>query len=238
MIDDTFATRDLVADVNHAAVYRVVTISNRTVRVLIGDHRRLVEECSDSWPMVRSSYETTTSWGNEVVRRLRAEQRRLPLSTVVAGVERSVRHAGAAIDPLSTIGVIPGNHDRTSWVDLHNAAWPLVADWLRTGQARALERLDWARSACRYAGGLDEVWTLANDGRVELVVVGESLAMAARLDDRHGLQRADHEREARGVVDDLVDDILEAVLRHGGNAVIVGDAQLQDHQRIAATLRY
>jgi hypothetical protein len=35
-----------------------------------------------------------------------------------------------------------------------------------------------------------------------------------------------------------VDELIEAVLRHGGKAVVVNDGQLETHQRIAAVLRY
>ena len=39
-------------------------------------------------------------------------------------------------------------------------------------------------------------------------------------------------------VDDVVDEIIEAVLRHGGGAVVVGDGRLGPDQRIAAVARY
>ena len=87
---------------------------------------------------------------------------------MLAGVQRSVR--GLA-PHLVAIGFVPGNHDRSSASQLHHAAWPLVVDWLRTDETRALEMLDQARSAHRYAGGIDEIWPLAHDGRIDTVVV-------------------------------------------------------------------
>ena len=40
------------------------------------------------------------------------------------------------------------------------------------------------------------------------------------------------------MIDDIVDETIEAVLRHDGTAVIVADGELVDHARIAAVLRY
>ena len=236
VIDDTFATRDLVADLNRTACYRVLTISDRKTRLLIGDRQGLIEERTDPWPLVRQDDQTGASWTREVAQRVHTEHTQRPLSTIIAGVERTVRQT---ITPslLDTIGYIRGNHDRTSWIELHNQAWPLVSDWLRTDRSRAMNALDHARSTSRYAGGIDEIWPLANDGRVELLVVEDSYALPARIDLSLQLERTD-DREAPDVVDDIVDDTIEIVLRYGGNAVIVADDHLENHDRIAAVLRY
>lgn len=234
VIDETFATRDLVADLNRTARYRVVTVSDRVVRLLLGDRARLVEERSDRWPMVREG-EGASAWTRAVARNLSDDNATNPLPTVVAGVDHTVRHHLTPL-PFDTIGFIAGNHDRTSWVDLHNAAWPLVSDWLRSDGKRAIDALSKARSACRFAGGIDEIWPLANEGRVKTLVVEDRFAVPARLVD--GLLELTEDREAPDVVDDIVDETIEAVLRQGGTAVIVAPDDLGEHGRIAAVLRY
>ncbi len=235
VIDDTFATRDLVADLHRTATFRVVTVSEHVVRMLYGNERRLAESVDDRWPLIREEEQSLASWTRAVVHALRAEQRRHTVPTVVAGVERSVRRAlGSAA--LDAIGIVAGNHDRSGWTDLHRAAWPLVAGWIDVQQMKAIERLDSAKSQRRYAGGVDEVWTMAMEGRIELVVVEDTYAVAARVLEGH-LQPTD-QVEAPDVVDDVVDEIIEAVLRHGGGAVVVGDGRLGPDQRIAAVARY
>lgn len=235
VVDDTFATRDLVADLHRTATFRVVTVSERVVRMLYGNERRLAESVDDRWPLIREEGQSVSSWTRAVVHALRAEQRRHRVPTVVAGVERSVQRALGSAE-LDAIGVVPGNHDRSGWDDLHRAAWPLVAGWVDAQQLKALERLDDARSQRKFAAGVDEVWTMAIEGRLELVVVEDTYAVAARILDGH-LEPTD-DVEAPDTVDDVVDEIIEAVLRHGGGAVIVGDGSLADHDRIAAVTRY
>jgi Bacterial archaeo-eukaryotic release factor family 3 len=235
VVDETFATRDLVADLHRTATFRVITVSEHVVRMLYGNERRLAESVDEQWPLVREEDQTVASWTRAVVHALRAEQRRHPVPTVVAGVERSVRRALGAAE-LDAIGVVPGNHDRSGWSELHRAAWPMVAEWVEGEQLKALDRLDTARSQRRFAAGVDEVWTMAMEGRLELVVVEDTYAVAARVLDRH-LQPAD-QVEDPDVVDDVVDEIIEAVMRHGGGAVIVPDGRLAEHERIAAVARY
>jgi Bacterial archaeo-eukaryotic release factor family 3 len=235
VIDDTFATRDLVADLNRTALFRVVTISDRKTRLLIGDKVRLVEVRTDTWPMIRAEEQAVPMFTRDVAQNLGAEHSASPLPTVIAGVDRTVRKT---IDPamFDAIGLIPGNHDRTSWTDLHAAAWPLVCDWLRTDRDRAFQALARARSTRRFAGGLDEIWSLANEGRVETLVVEDGYAVPARLADGR-IERVEN-REEPGVIDDLVDETIEAVLLHGGTTIIVPDGDLGDNDRIAAVLRY
>lgn len=234
-VDDTFTTRDLVADLNRTALYRVVAVSDRTTRLFIGDRQRLVEQRDGTWPLARTDEHTPTTWARDVTHRLRVEHANYPLPTVVAGVQRSARRYAPRHD--HTIGVVPGNHDRTSATDLHHAAWPLVSDWLRADAARALDQLVQARSSNRYAGGIHEIWPLANDGRVATLVVENGYTLAARIDSNNQVEPASDPFRP-DVHDDIIDDTIETVIQRGGSAVIVNDGTLAGSERIAAVLRY
>ncbi len=235
IIDETFATRDLVADLNRTAQYRVLSVSDKAARLFLGDRHRLVEERSDNWPLVREPEMNTTAWNARLSAAVREEHQRLAVPTVFAGVERSVRKAMSGID-VSTIGVIPGNHDKTGWAPLHNLAWPLVTDWLRSDRTRALQLLEQARSQKRYAGGIEEVWVLANAGRIEHLIVEEGYAVAATLEGDRVIPASD--ATAPGVIDDLVDEAIEVVIAKGGSVVLMANGDLFNSDRIAATLRY
>jgi hypothetical protein len=235
-IDDTFTTRDLVADLNRTALYRVITISERRARLLLGDRRRLVEQRDEVWPLTRVEEHTATTWARDVDQRLDDERAAQALPIVIAGVQRSVRRlAGSAL--TDSIGLIPGNHDRTPAGELHALAWPIVADWLRTDATRALTQLDQARSANRFAGGIHEIWPLAREGRIATLVVESDYALPARIDEHDQLHPA-ADAHHPDVNDDIIDDTIETVLQQGGRTIIVNNDTLADHQRIAAVLRY
>jgi hypothetical protein len=220
---------------NRTATYRVVTVSDRKARLLLGDRHRLVEERGRPWPLLRDDDQSLAQWSRSVSHAVRAAQRQFPLPTVVAGVDRSVREL-LKIDGVELIGTVPGNHDRTGWADLHSLAWPLVVDWLRSDAARARAQLDDARDRHRYAGGLDEVWELAHEGRVELLVVEEDYEVAARVRDGRLVRAKD--TWAPDVIDDAVDELIETVLRNGGRAVLVPSGDLGELDHVAAVLRY
>jgi hypothetical protein len=235
VVDDTFATRDMVADLNRTAVFRVITVSDRKARVLIGDRNRLAELRDDRWPLVRDEEESPTAWQRTMTDALEAECLGHDIPTVLAGVARTMRDVQRSIQ-RTPIATITGGHDRTGWAELHRLAWPLVVDWMRQDGQRAMQRLEDARGARRFAGGLDEVWSLAHDGRVQLLVVEEGYDVPARLDDGRLVPTSD--ALGPGVIDDAVDELIEAVLLRGGEAVIVPSDTLADHDRVAAVLRY
>jgi Bacterial archaeo-eukaryotic release factor family 3 len=275
-IDETFATRDLVADLNRTAVYRVVTVSEQMTRVFLGDRIRVVEERNTVWPLHRTEEQSLAAWNRTVLQHLRNEHATFPLPTVIGGVARSVRSlvgetrsslasSTSALSPalsnaagsrgpvavgssfrlsdcFDAVGFFHGNHDRSNWSELHRAAWPLVSDWLRTESNRALFRLEQAKSSARFAGGIDEIWPLAKDGRVELLIVEESYSLAVRLAENEQLRRAP-DPDAPDVVDDIIDEVIEEVLLQGGQVVFVADESLvastgSGEDRIAAILRF
>ena len=235
VIDETFATRDLVADLNRTAVYSVLTVSDAMVRAFLGDRQRLVEQRSEQWPLKRPDDTSDTVWSQQVDAAARAMYLEVPIPVVTAGVDRSTNRLIDAV-ALEVVGHIGGNHDRTAASDLHTLVWPVVLDWKALQQDRALEQLDQARSSKRYASGVDEIWALASEGRVDLLVVEDDYSMSARLDDNGHLHPT--EDRDRDVIDDVVDEIIEAVIQNGGHTTFVGPSTLDQHGSMAAVLRF
>ncbi len=236
VVDSTFATRDLVADLARTAAFRIVTVSEQCSRMFLGDRNSLVEVHDETWPLRRPDESSDTLWARAVFDAAAAATTDLPLPTVVAGVERTLLRVGVE-GAVPCVGVLHGNHDRASANDLHPLAWHMVERHLERDRARALERLDRARSGRRFAGGIDEVWSLALDGRVDLLLVEESYELSACRGPGETLLPA-ADRGGADVIDDIVDETIEAVLLRGGRTVVVPDRELDDHGRIAAVLRY
>ena len=234
VVDNTFATRDLVVDAQRTLSFRVITVSDHTCRLLLGDRSRLAEQKDDLWPLHRTE-ESSDGWLRSIKTALTNDPSLREIPTVIAGTPRAAREAARVVD-INMIGIVAGNHDRTSWVALHQDAWPLVAQHLDDEDAQALANLDTARGINRYAGGINEVWELAEQGRVELLVVERSYEFPARLHDGH-LSSAD-DVESPDVIDDAVDELIEAVLMKRGRVAIVADGELTEHGRIASVLRY
>jgi hypothetical protein len=81
------------------------------------------------------------------------------------------------------------------------------------------------------------VWRLAQEGRGQLLLVEKNYHVPAVLSENGDLILV----EAVGgteVIDDAVDEIIEAVLTKGGQVTLVDDGSLEEYQKIALILRY
>lgn len=117
VIDETLATRDLVADLNRTAVYRVLAVSDSAARAFAGDRQQLIEERTDDWPLLCEEGTSDTIWSQTIgaaAKRLHAEH---SVPTVTAGVERSTKSLLDA-SALEVVGHVSGNHDRSSASEL------------------------------------------------------------------------------------------------------------------------
>ncbi len=240
VVDETFATRDLVAHVHRSVRFSVVGLSERTAYLYAGsvDHLRAVDR--DPFPLHRDDGEPDAAWLRRAVGAVdglavagTVERRGVPL--VLAGSERVVAEVRRRTR-APVLGVVRGSVERSSWADVHQRVWPTVESWLDEREREALARLDAARGARRYAAGIDETWSLALDGRVDLLVVEQSFEYAVRV--VRGQLEPAADVEAPDVVDDVVDELIEAVAVRGGDVVLVPDGRLVAAGRVAAALRY
>jgi len=74
-------------------------------------------------------------------------------------------------------------------------------------------------------------------GRGNLLLVEEDFHYPARLDETGERLEAAEDPAAPGVMEDAVDEIIEAVLSKKGQVVFVDNGRLEAHQSIALVLR-
>ena len=256
VVDPTFATRDLVRALAARPRFRVVVVSDATVRVLEGEPGALVEVDRRVAALGASPAATRRARGRrdrvEGDRRRRRGATRLrqaavavrarhaadPLPIVVAGVTRQVAAWTSAFGSAdAVVGTIAGNHDTTPAHRLDVLATPVIDDHLRRERRAALAQLaatDPERSAC----GIDAVWSAAGAGRIELLCVEETFVYPARPDHARNRLQPDDDLDRPEVLDDAIDEIIETVRLGDGRVVTVHDGALAGCGRIAARLRW
>ena len=257
VVDATFATRDLIHALHRSPKYRVLVLSEHSTCLYAGCGAVLAEVAGS--PILAAEAHSNgrgerarMTADRSVLRdgRLRRyvgnvdavltphiRGRELPL--ILVGATRRV----AAFRDHSThralvADAVVGGFERTSPRELAERVWPSIARMLTTQRGEALRELDGAIGKHRAAFGVDEVWSLANEGRGTLLIADEHYEFPARIGIDTGLLEAAEDVTHPDVVDDVVDEIIEIVLAKGGRVAIVSDGTLGDHGRIAMTLRH
>ncbi|HIK45195.1 MAG TPA: hypothetical protein IGR64_09950 [Leptolyngbyaceae cyanobacterium M65_K2018_010] len=134
-------------------------------------------------------------------------------------------------------GTITGNFDKVTVSELVPQVLPIVRAERQKQRAEALDALDTAMNEGKVVSTIEEVWRLANEGRGQLPLVEKGYHVPAVVAENGGLKVVD-EPGGTDVMDDAVDEIIEAVLAKGGEVMLMEDGALPDHRSIALTLRY
>jgi len=257
-VGPVFAIRDLVQALNRSPRYRVLVLSEQPTRLYEGVREMLHEVRAGGFPLTHEGPGGATNlpggWGQRRSAHRDERHRQFfrtvdeaygavaagdPLPLVLTGVEKFV----AAFREVSEHGddivsVLPGSYDATPPHELAALVLPLIDAALHARRGEALARLEAAVGAGRFAAGLQEVWGMSRDGRVDLLLVEEEYRAPARIAPGGvGLLPPDAE-VGPDALDDAVDDIVEAVLAHGGQVVFTDPGSLAAQQQIAAVLRY
>jgi hypothetical protein len=258
IIDETFATRDLVFALNRTPRYWVLALSEKPTRLFDGVRDNLEEIINNNFPMVHTGAggEGTLPGGSGVnISAYRDERHRQffrqvdanfgelakvdPQPLVVVGVDRYLSFFdGVTSHKNLIISTMTGNHDKTAAHDLAKLVWPLVKENLATQRLAKLDALNAAVGARKFASGIEHIWRLADEGRVATLLVEEDFHFPATVDES-GLQlTAAEDATAPGVIDDAVDELIEAVMAKGGEIQFLDNGSLKAHNRIAAITRY
>jgi hypothetical protein len=254
VIGETFVTRDLLRAMQRSDRYRALVLSARVARLFEGNGDVCTEVIEGGFPMQspprpaanaphrdlpvheRKSEEDHRFVFRSVDRALNERGSADPLPLVVVAVERDL----AYFDDVTAhgrliVGRVKGDHTHDGAAAIARLTAPVAAAHFRQRRHDATATVDRAAGA-QLAVGVHDCWLPATTGRGRLLVVEDGYRYRARLVD--GALVATDDEPAPGVIDDAVGEMIDAVLLHGGDAVIVDTGALGDHGPVALVLRF
>ena len=258
IVGENFLTRDLIFAVNRTPRYWTLVLTEKPTRLFEATRDDLIEIQEEGFPLVhegpggeqalpggfgvrKSAYrdERHRQFFRQVDSALRPFMADDPLPLAVVGVDRYLAFFNEVTDHKDAIlATLAGSHSRTTAHKLGQLVWPLVKAGLVEQRLQRLAELDRVICERRFASTIGEVWRMANQGRGRLLLVEEDYHFPGRLDETGVHLLPAEDPTAADVIDDAVDEIIDTVLSKGGQVVFVDNGQLENHQRIALTLRF
>lgn len=258
VVDQTFATRDLVYALNRSPRFWVLALSEQTTRLYEAWRDTLIEVAHNGFPMAHEGPGATaplpggygiskSAYRDERLRQFfrqidaafgkMAATNRLPL--ILAGVDRNLAFFNeVSANKNLMAATLTGSHDKSPAHELAKLVWPLMQEHLARQRREVLQELEAAVKAGKYASGIDAAWRMAHEGRGAVLLVEEDFHYPAQVD-ASGLRLTPvSELAGPEVFDDAVDELIEAVLDKNGRVVFVENGALAAHQRLAMILRY
>ena len=243
IVDENFATRDLVFALNRSPRYWTLALSEKPTRLFEGVHDTLVEIKEGEFPMthVRPGGAKSLPGGFGIKRSAILDEydqhffRHVdeafghflvndPLPVAVVGVQRNLAFfEEVSKHNKSTLCTLEGSHDKTSPHELGALVWPLVQEGLANQRKEIFNQLEKAIGAKLFASGIQSVWQAAQAGRGAILLVEQGFHTSARFYSIEiNLIPTDDPAEA-GVLDDAVDELIETVMAKGGQVVFTED---------------
>ncbi|MCC7232611.1 MAG: hypothetical protein IT242_06675 [Bacteroidia bacterium] len=137
------------------------------------------------------------------------------------------------------IGYVDGNFERSAPEELSASLQPVVRQWKAKELEKSLRVLDQAVNDNLYSAGITEVWRAAAEGRGRILFVERDYRIKARYgNDAYTILPDDQPGSVRNRIEDAVDDIIEMVLRNGGEVVFTDNGRLESYMHIALVNRY
>jgi hypothetical protein len=267
MVGDSFEIRDLLYKDNFSVPYLVILLSKNQIRLFKGLLDELEEIIDESFPLsYEEEYEYnppsrgTPFTGHTTVRNFEKEKSSLQeirfqqfchkadkllnqyvttLPIILLGVEKDIAwFQKVSAHSTNLVLTIDGNYDYLNQKQLTDIIWPVMFEHLQHQRALLIKELDEKLGGHLVVSGIQNVWQATKEGKAFKLLVEKDFRKSGFITD-DGYQF--HERPTSKpykIVTDAVDDIMEMVLKMGGQVFFTDNQLLKDYQQIALITRY
>lgn len=250
VLDNTFATRDLVLALQRTPRHVVLVLNSREARLFDSVNGSLLPAATNAFPMrsqrprrsvaTRPSLEQADAadFYRVVDRRLGSYRAVHPSPLVLAGPSAALAAFTAGAKNVGRLaGTLVGNHLDAQLGELAALTRPVIQRYLASREQEAVELLDVRTAQRRVASGMQAAWLSSRTERPEMLAVEQGLFYPARISADGHTVALDPEVDDPDVIDDAVDELIEHVLIRGGWVAFVGDGALARHGGVALTHR-
>ncbi len=252
IIDDTFATRDIIRAVNRSTSYYTLSLSMKYARLFECYRDQFLEIDTAGFPAenpaetereeplsdeMKNNY--SINFFKQVDNNFLSFYNQNPKPLALIGIIKNLGYYRKIAEKSNAIiAEINGNHDETPPEGIAKIVWPAVREETLKNRRRMLDKMQDAIDNLKFASGLDEVWRLANEGRGATLFVEEGYYQPVKFNEEGTSFVPVEDYREPGTVDDLVDEIVEQVISTGGEVVFPENGTLSQYERIAMILKY
>lgn len=265
IIDDTFAVRDLVREINDAVHYHVLIISRTSARLIEAFNDRPIREFDSQTALQAGSFPAENpflfaakgldraqipneaanlkEFFNRVDKSLQEIQNNLGndrLPVIIVGDTRNVSFFKEVCDqPSDIIGTV------TSVSDLKVAAekiipevLPVLAEYRLNRAQTALQHLAQARNAHQLLTDYSTIFRAIAEGNAARLFIRQGFIQPGVIDFDKKIVVIHEDATSSAVTDDIVDTFIELVMQQGGEICFLSAEQLGEEKPLSLQTRY
>lgn len=253
VIDNNFATRDLVRAMHQETSYYVLVLSRQNARLIEAFNDKVVKEFEGDFPFRNDLYATdrqelSTNKGtdnlieeffNRVDKLVQAAIKENPLPILLATETRNVHHYTRVADKKhDIIGHINKNRDDEKAHHIIPEAWEVVRTITREKNAARIAELLKGVSEAKVTTELSAIWNALQEGRGKTLFIRKGFFQPARIAENRVVPVERSVQDKPGIIDDIVDEMIEINLAFGGDNVFLEGREMEKFGNLALLTRF
>ncbi len=255
VIDNTFATRDLVRAMHSESNYYILVLSQQKVRLIEAFNDKVVAEAGKPFPMENTRFYPASKaelsnagrqtnliaeFFNVVDKEVNKHRKDNPLQVLICSDESNYHEYLKIADQKQSIFDTWLNGNRVEEKPHHIVAeaWKIVNEYTIAKNNARKDELKQAVGRNRVLSDTSEIWRAIKQGRVQTLFIEQGKFQPAILENDHIEYVPDNFRDKKGVVDDIYDELIEANMNYGGDVVFLPKGELTKFNGFGAITRY
>jgi hypothetical protein len=255
VIDNTFATRDLIRAMHMEANYYVLVLSQDKVRLIEAFNDKVVKEFGSPFPMENTQFDNINrmepvvssrqrnliaEFFNRVDKEVNSIRNQNPLPVLICTVEENYPEYLKIADQKESIFDTFLNSNRISDKDhaIVSESWKIIKARNKKRNAERKSELLKAVTHNKFLSDTNEIWKALNEGRIQTLFVEKGLYRPAILENDEITYLSETERNTKDVIDDLYDEMIEINMGFGGDVVFLPKGELTKFNGFGAITRY
>lgn len=254
VVDRSFALRDIVKAMHRRRSFYALVLSRDSARLLKAEQDKEINEIEAAFPVENEIYyvdgkhkstlagkseQMIEEFFSQVDRSLQEILKKEVLPVVVCTEERNFHHYMNVTGYKEAIaGHLNKNRmDYTAYEVVKEARKVLERHMSEKNKAR-LEELNKAKGSNMLESDLNQVWRAIHEGKGKTVFVAEGYHQPGKMNGTNIETVNGESVSGPDAVEDLVDEIISAQIKHGGDVVFADPESMQDFSGLALVTRY
>lgn len=255
VIDDTFATRDLVRAMHLETHYYILVLSQDKIRLIEAMEDRAVKELGKPFPIENSQFFSKNRAENAIASRqtnliaeffnqadkeMNETRRKNPLPVFICGLEENHNEYLKIADSKNSIFdvFLDKNKINDAVHSIVEDSWAVVKDYVVEKNNARKGDLKKAVGENKFLSDTNEIWRAISEGKVQTLFIEQGLFQPAIIKDDEIVYVSEEQRNDKGVIDDIYDEMIEANMNYGGDVVFLPKDELKKFNGFGAITRY
>ena len=255
VIDDTFATRDLIRAMHLETHYYILVLSQDKIRLIEAMNDKIIQEIGNPFPFENTQFfsknraagaiaskqtSLIAEYFNQADKLVNEVRKNNPLPVLICGLEENHNEYIKIADKKHSIYDVFLDKNKINDADhsIVEESWEVVKKYVIEKNNERKEELKKAVGQNKFLSDTNEIWRAIHEGKIQSLFVEQGLFQPAVMKGDEIVYVSDEERNDKGVIDDIYDEMIEANMDFGGDVVFLPKGELSKFNGFGAITRY